>query len=247
MKSGSIKIPVQSLWIGRKLGRLEQLCIRSFRARGHVFHLYVYGVPDGIPEGTMIKDASEILPESDILYYTDQPENPSAFSNLFRYKLLYIKGGYWVDMDMIALRSLEFEEDYVFSSEAVTLKGFMVTTPNTGIIKAPRGSVVMKRCYDKAVELSRKSVTWGDLGPKLMRGAIKHFGLSDNVKKPRVFCPFYLDELDDIFNRKYDAELNKKLADSYTIHLWNKTIKEKGIDKEKIIPETLYSYLNLLH
>ena len=115
---------VQSLWIGPCLSLMERSCIKSFLDKGHEFHLYVYGETKNIPEGCKILDGNEILPESEIFYYKKNSTNcgksegsVSAFSNLFRYKLLFEKGGYWVDMDMVCLKYFDFKDEYIFSSE----------------------------------------------------------------------------------------------------------------------------------
>lgn len=54
---------IQSLWVHGRLSPMERLCIRSFLAHGHEFHLYAYGPLEGVPEGTRVVDAREILPE----------------------------------------------------------------------------------------------------------------------------------------------------------------------------------------
>ena len=104
-------ITVQSLWIGDSLSELEALCIRSFIFHGHPFHLYTYGNVDNIPQGTVVRDASEIIPEDQIYRVRD---SLAIFSDQFRWELLSRQGGCWVDMDMICLRPFEFENEIVF-------------------------------------------------------------------------------------------------------------------------------------
>ena len=107
-------VVVQSLWVGNDLTDMEKYCIQSFLNTGHEFHLYTYGKIGGIPKGVKIKDGNQIMPAKEIfqLRSTFLP-----FSDIFRYKMLYEKGGYWVDMDLIAIKKLDFQEPYVFSSE----------------------------------------------------------------------------------------------------------------------------------
>ncbi len=57
------KLPIiQSLWIGSRLSTMEKLCIVSFIKQGHAFHLYTYGEVAEVPQGTIVKDANEIIP-----------------------------------------------------------------------------------------------------------------------------------------------------------------------------------------
>jgi len=50
-------------------------------------------------------DGNQIIPEHEAFTYKNGPGSGSysAFSNLFRYKLLAQKGGWWIDMDMVCL------------------------------------------------------------------------------------------------------------------------------------------------
>ena len=59
------------LWIGSRLSALERLSIASFLANGHPVHLYAYGPIEGIPAGTTLRDAREILPESEVFTYSE--------------------------------------------------------------------------------------------------------------------------------------------------------------------------------
>ena len=94
---------MQSLWIGNALSMMEQLSIASFLANGHEYHLYNYEDIENAPDGTVLKAADQILPESMIFKYKAYPSY-AGFSNFFRYKLLLTKGGWWVDTDLVCLR-----------------------------------------------------------------------------------------------------------------------------------------------
>ena len=105
------KITVQSLWVGNKLSRMEIYSIKSFLNLGFKFHLYTYEKVQGIPKGVIIKDGNSILPKKEI-FKLKQTFLP--FSDIFRYKMLYEVGGYWVDLDMIAIKMFDFKEPYIF-------------------------------------------------------------------------------------------------------------------------------------
>ena len=96
---------VQSLWVGDKLSQMEQYSIKSFLNTGHEYHLYTYNKIKGIPKGVKIKSGNKIMPKKDIFKMQD---TFLPFSDIFRYKLLYEKGNYWVDLDMICLKKIRF-------------------------------------------------------------------------------------------------------------------------------------------
>ncbi len=100
------KLVVQSLWVGNKLSRMEYYSIKSFLVLGYKFHLYTYEDVDNVPKGTIIKDANEIMKQKDVF---SLKSSFLPFSDIWRYKLLHMKGGYWVDVDMIALRRFDFK------------------------------------------------------------------------------------------------------------------------------------------
>ena len=92
-----------SLCIGRHLSALVRLSFSSFLANGLSFNVYVYEEVFNVPQGTVLKAADEILPESMIFRYKKYPSH-AGFSNFFRYKLLLQKGGWWVDTDVVCLK-----------------------------------------------------------------------------------------------------------------------------------------------
>jgi mannosyltransferase OCH1-like enzyme len=114
---------VQGLWIGDELSLLEQLSIKSFLANGHEYHLYVYDDIKNIPEGTIVKEANEIIDSSEIYKntYFSVAFGYLGFSDYFRVKLIYDKGGFWADTDIVCLKHFDFEEDYVFTPEVLYL------------------------------------------------------------------------------------------------------------------------------
>ena len=62
---------VNSLWVGDRLGYLEQVCLVSAAAVGHPVTLYSY-TPDrlkGVPPGIELRDAREVMPEERVVKY----------------------------------------------------------------------------------------------------------------------------------------------------------------------------------
>ena len=56
---------VQGFWTG-PFTTMEWLCAKSFMANGHEFHLYSYEPIEGVPDGVVLKDACEIVPQSEV-------------------------------------------------------------------------------------------------------------------------------------------------------------------------------------
>ena len=94
------RITVTGLWIGDRLSPIEQLCIRSFLDHGFSFQLFVQQAVDGVPRGTVLRDATEILRKDDLRHLDwDDRRSIPYLSDLFRYRWLFTEGGWWVDME----------------------------------------------------------------------------------------------------------------------------------------------------
>lgn len=227
---------VQGLWIGSELSRMEHLSISAFLKSGYEYHLYVYDDVKNIPRGTIVKDGGEILSPSLIFQYKHH-KSYSGFSNLFRYKLLLEKGGWWVDSDLICLKPFDFVEDYVFSSERACGQQFI----NCGAIKAPVGSDILSFVWDNARTKDPAKLVWGEIGPKLLGQAVREFSLEEYVQPYYVFCPIGYADWADILDPSSSMDFGEA---TYAVHLWNEIWRRNGRDKNRTYdPACLYERL----
>jgi hypothetical protein len=208
---------------------MERLCITSFLRNGHPFHLYAYREIEGVPDGTVVLDANEILPASRIFKYTGY-DSYAGFSNFFRYKLLYDKGGWWVDADTVCLKPFEFHEPFVFASVVAPAgpDGECVPAVATCVIKTPRASAIMQSAWAFCDAMNPSELAWGQSGPALMRRLVPEFSLQGYVQPAEVFCPLPWPQW----------ELQLKPGMSWTLteqtrgmHLWNELWRRAGADK----------------
>lgn len=219
----SLNNPIQSLWVGSELSIMEEMCIWSYLAHGHEFHLYVYDKVKNIPEGTVVKDANCIIPQNEI--FVDEFGGYVNLSNRFRYTMLYKYGGWWVDMDTFCLKPFDFEDDFVFSSE--TSEPYNRFLVNTTFIKSLPGAKFLKDCLNYLDYRGNENIHWGELGVNLISRMIFRNGLGKYVKQPEVFCPLSGYQLDLLIN-----DTDYILSDSsYAIHWWNELWKRRGLNK----------------
>ncbi len=241
---------IQSLWIGGRLSVMERLCISSFLRNGHEFHLYTYNEVQDIPKGTIIKDASKVINADKIFKYKNH-DSYSGFSNVFRYKLLRENGNYWVDTDVICLRPFDIESDYVFArARRVKLFGTLSETfrVQSCVIKTPQDSEIMDYCYEVSMSKNPQELEWGEIGPQMLRSAVKKFGLERYVLGPYAFCPIDWHSWERCIDAsRIIAWLEKAkmfIFSARAIHLWHEMWRKHGIDKNQTFPETcLYEQL----
>jgi len=174
---------VHGLWIGRRLSLVELLCMRSFLAQGHEFHLWTYESLDTeIPPDVILEDASRIIPEQQVFVYKHRNQfghgkgSYAGFSDIFRYNLLSIHGGWWTDMDVVCLSPLDFKDAYVFR----THHDFPVVG---NIMKCPAGTPLMARCYEKASAVVNADNSDWNLPIKILNDEITAAGLQLYIRE----------------------------------------------------------------
>ena len=257
---------VQGLWIGGRLTELERLCIRSFCANGHEFHLYHYDELQNLPQvgGLRLMDGAEILPRTAIFRHSTG--SLAFFADHFRWELLRQRGGWWVDMDTVCLRPLDIADDVVFAGLDYTL------ALNNAIIKLPRGHVAAQAAADgykninrfqpwdnsraKKRKIMRRLRFWQDPRTKIgsedgggmlgLRAIVRHFGLEKHIWRVHYFHMLDMALLDYAFdNTLHDmGALEPMLSRSYTVHLPNSWLTKIGIDKTGTFPDnSLYEIL----
>ena len=219
---------IQSLWIGKKISRMEIACMRSFVSLGYKYHLYTYDHIDNVPDEIKICDGNLIVNKKEIFTYNlpnEQGGNSvSAFSNLFRYKLLYEKGGWWVDTDVYLLKKLP-NYDYVLVQED---KNKIASC----ILKFPPKNKFNQMCYDVCVNKNSKDLVWGETGPLLVTEISKKLKL--NTLESHNFLPIKHHDVN------YFME-NIDIPCSYTVHFWNEKWRRLNLCKNKIYSnKTLY-------
>jgi Glycosyltransferase sugar-binding region containing DXD motif len=200
---------VQGFWQG-DFTTMERLCVRSFQAQGHEFHLYHYGEVKGVPEDVVMKDAAEIVPESRMHDFRCAQQ----FSDAFRIALLLKKGGWHTDLDNVLLKPLDFTSEYIF------YRDHDETTMSLALSKAPAGSLLLQHCYDYVFSLSKEELAclpWQGIGAEFIVGAVEYFHMEKYAASGLAFDPVHHEHIRSIV----DPTVGFDLSDSYSVHLFH--------------------------
>lgn len=108
---------IYSLWISGELSNVNLLTIRSCKNMG--YNLIIYSFQDGITNECEVRDAREILPESEIFYYKNMMGgNPNfkfgGIAEKLKAHMLYKLGGTHIDLDVTLLKRIDYEQEFVF-------------------------------------------------------------------------------------------------------------------------------------
>lgn len=259
----SLQRTVQGLWIGSKLSQIELACISSFLSNGHAFHLYAYQQFDHLPNGCTWKDANEIIPEQDIFTYEKGPGKGSyaAFANLFRYKLLFERGGWWSDMDVICIKPLPSPARMFIAAEwkpqpsrwsgairtrltrlerfGLSLEWFKSLINkkklNNNLLFCLPGEKLMEKAFAIAFKAKNNELNWGETGPNLMNRLIDDHGFlqTTDIGDPSFFQPIAAYQLELFF----DPNARPPVDQAITLHLYNELWRRMGKSKDGPFPE----------
>lgn len=243
---------IHMFWHGTPLSRIERLCLASFVANGHPVDLYVYDEPAGVPAGVRLRDAGEILPR-EALFVHRRTGSVGLFADWFRYRLLFERGGIWVDADVVCLRPLDYADPVVFGwqDEAQI---------NNAVLGLPAGHELaawMAECCENPNRVlpydglrirlrkwrrrylqgnRRDRVRWGEYGPRGLTAAIRYFGLTHRALPAWHFYPVPFER----WHRMFEAGSVEAIADldrARAVHLWQNAMRERpGFDKNGRFP-----------
>ena len=221
---------IHALWVGKTLSLIELLTLYSFTHHGHIIYLWTYGeIETALPPGVIIQDANLIIPEKEIFYKKDK--DPVAgvgkgsigapFSDLFRYKLLYEYGGWWVDMDVTCLKPLDISEPYFF-------RGHLILDVIGNVIKCPKGSELMRRTYREVKETCDEHTREWLLPNKILN---KHIHELDLMRYKQV----NVSNKDEWAETKTYILKNTRIPEKWMIIHWtNEEWRMNKIDKNHI-------------
>ena len=222
---------VNGLWIGTRLSPLERACIQSFLSRGHEFNLYVYEAVADVPAGCLLRDAATILPAARIFAHAGGLSKGSfgAFSDLFRYQMLFEHGGWWVDLDVFCLADILPETGVVIGrQDAQQING--------AVMRFPRGhelmGIALAECAGQSAE-----VGWGEIGPDLLTRLIAAGNLPDAIFPEAAFYPVHCFHFWTMLDPRRTAYVAEKIRGSACVHLWNEMLRRIHFDKHILPPD----------
>ncbi|HEY5724063.1 MAG TPA: glycosyltransferase [Allosphingosinicella sp.] len=228
-----------SLWLGPRLGPVEQACLLSVIRQGHEMALYCYEEPEGVPEGVLLLDAEEIVPRLEIV--RPAGGGASLFSNRFRYELQRQGKGIWIDCDLYLVAPLDFERPHLFGWQSDDLI-------NTAVFRCPPDSPLLGPLLGQfegrkvPAWVSRRSriaahlrsigsgkvdvgaLPFGTTGPHALTAIARETGLSVEALPIETFYPVAWQ--DSAWIADPETRLEDRIGPgTVAVHLWNEQIK----------------------
>lgn len=231
----------QGFWHGPSLGPLRTACLRSFLTRGYRFEVYTYE-PVVFPDGIIAKDANAIIPHADIFYYLNSntgEKDIGPFSDLFRFKLLKERGGWWMDIDTICLSNRVPQVRRAWAQELPELNPKAIGTSQ---IAFQRNDPVTVKLYDRCLALSRTDFQPREaLGPHLLSDVIEELGLPKNVfGTADSFYPIRFIEMFKLWLPQFRNEIRSRTQGSFFLPVFQSFPSYIGLDLALMPPKGSY-------
>jgi len=205
-------------------------CLKSFIDRGHQVHLYSYETRLAVPAGVVVRDAAALIARDRFFVYGSGAEkgSPAAFANLFRYRLLAARGGWWIDTDVVCLS----DEIPVVDQFYAFQDGDLV---NNAVMFFKADHPAMVSCQARAEEMGT-AVRWGETGPLLFTKVVSDLGCIDRACAPSVCYPVHYSQALDVLKPTKAAAVLECSKSSLLLHLWNEIFRRDGVRKDWLPP-----------
>jgi hypothetical protein len=231
----------QGFWHGPPLGAVRRACLRSFTQLGYRFHLYTYE-PVDVPPGVALFDANEIIPFDEVFYYRNPisgSDELGPFSDLFRFRLLRMRGGWWTDIDSVCLSS---DIPEVQSAWAREFPEHFPTDIGSSQLALGEGSELAQTLYMECLALSRSGFERREsLGPDLLSRIISERGLRrDNFGNTALFYPIRWIEAFKLWLPQFSEEVARKTAGAKFLPVFQTVAQYQGIDLSRRPPAGSY-------
>jgi hypothetical protein len=144
----------------------------------------------------------------------------AGFTNMFRYRLLLLRGGWWVDTDVLCL-SPQVPDDAWF------LEREDDTTIGNAIMKFSEGHAFVGGLYE-ASRAAGRDVVFGQTGPTLITALARQQGMWDQAGPPsRAYPVHYDDAFLPVTVSGREATRDKTRSAAF-LHLWNEVFRRAG-------------------
>lgn len=214
-----------TLWVGRPLTLMEKFCLSSFVKMGHSITIFLYDMNIEVPNGVTKINAREILPKESIFTINN---TYGAFSDIFRYNMILKTDLCWTDVDNICLKENWEFDDYIFGIQGVDKN--MEKIVACGILHFPKDSIILKDLIDISMNIDKKKIKWGDIGPFLVTKKINEYNILNKAQNINTFYPINYLNWKTMWNTD-EKSLNfvmTNIKNSHSIQLWNQSITWHG-------------------
>ncbi len=222
---------VHMFWAYGGLSKMERLCVNSFIKNGFDLCIWTYGSNEINMKGASVRDAREIIPESFV--FKNQVGSYAGFSDLFRYSILCVYGGLYVDTDVISLKPANKMPSRPFLVTERTQEGGMKINGNVIFNPVRRNGNLVDLARVYAEKFPKGDITWSEIGPALLTAIVQSYPKHGF----EIYPPDFANRLNywDCPHAFVNENTNFTITDDmHFLHLYNEMWRRAGVDKNSL-------------
>jgi Glycosyltransferase sugar-binding region containing DXD motif len=205
---------LRTFWHGGPIGPYQLLCLRSLVDRGHRVEVFSFEPIPELPDWLVRENAGDIVPSERVLRYLPDQRRFAIHADLFRHAVLHRMGGWWIDPDVVLLRTELPTGEMFFAGP----NEFNVMS--TAALKFPAGHPALIDALVHTTSFEDSVNDWGQAGASLLTQSIVSNSLFDarwpiELVNPvkwfdvlRVFDPSQADSLSTELDGKHFLDLH---------------------------------------
>ena len=244
-------------WAGGEIPNLFKYCIKSFPKNG--FETILYSPEPDINRKFFgndidLRQSDEILP-LEILYKFKQRtprDKPcySAFSNLFRAKLIQAHPGSWYfDTDIFCIANVAEFKNLISQSKDQLIVGRQDNTSVNGAVLSASSKNVADHFVNNLFEYveSKNYVhDFGDFGPAFLNNYLEKFPNEFMLLDQSIFYPIHFSKTNYLYDPDLFKNAEQKLDKALCVHIWNECLTMAAVPINCPPPKSslLYELIN---
>lgn len=246
------KLEIANFFWDGELTLLEKKCIQSFVDCGFKVKLWSYTNIE-LPNVESC-DANLVLSRNTALKQelgskSEKAATLAAFSDYFRYKVVAKFGGWWFDTDCFCLKDVN---DFIKAAQGKSIIAGIQDPNNNSLHEVACGAFWIDQSisgklideFEQMISsLNGELQSFGFYGPEFFTKFVKNNGYHDDMLSVSAFYAIHWNECDLLIYPENLTTAAIRTEQSYLIHIWTNSFKEKGIDKNAPIEGSLLYYL----
>ncbi|MBV9114122.1 MAG: hypothetical protein JOY67_15005 [Hyphomicrobiales bacterium] len=214
---------LRSFWHGETIGAYQLLCFRSFVERGHSVELFTFEPHLDLPGWITRRDAAEILPRERVLRHLPEHGKMAVNADLFRLALLHRLGGWWIDPDVVLLRSELPAADIWLSGPSE------FGAISTAALKLPAAHPALTDALILAGSREDEMEDGGNAGGSLLTQTLATNGMMGALQSPGLVSPVSWFDVARLFDPAQTVSVAKELDGKSFLDLHHEVWLRAGV------------------
>jgi hypothetical protein len=215
----------QSFWHGGEISPLAWLSLSTFVDKGHDVRVYCYDDLD-LPPGVTGLSANSVVDRSELRRVHG---SIAPFADLFRYRLLWDAGGWWIDTDVMLTGRVAGAPDIAFAEEEPG-------AVNVAVLKVPPRHPLLAGILGELNGVDIADLPYSATGPDMFTRHVSKLGMQSRCLDTQDVYPIHWLEAFKFLLPECQSEIETRVKTSTFVHIWNGMFRDWGFSFDRHAP-----------